>query len=352
MRRITRAGTAALLFSLIFTLVFLSALFFSFFIMTRKWKTYISLISSVSFFILSFLLVFFALEKIIYKKIFYSIHAYRISQVADKTKNTESVVNVPNRENTSGAKRIEQELTNWAEDRKNEVERLKKLELYRKEYLGNVSHELKTPVFNIQGYVLTLLDGALEDPKVNRDYLVRTEKSVERMINMIEDLEAISQLETGELQIEMEKSLIWLFCVKEVFHAEELMATLKGIMFSLKDNSDKPVYVLADRSRIRQVITNLIVNSIKYGKEYGHTNVAFYDSGENISIEISDDGIGIAAEHLPRLFERFYRVDKSRSREQGGTGLGLSIVKHLIEAHNQSISVSSKQGGGSVFSFR
>ena len=340
MRKIARAGNIAFIISIVLSLLFSLCLFY-FFRLTQEDSSKL-IIFSVAFFVGSFLFVYLVFEKFIYKNIYRSIHSYRLSQVADKTKNTS--------DSTAGSKRIEEELANWAEDRKNEVERLKKLELYRKEYLGNVSHELKTPVFNIQGYVLTLLDGALEDPKVNRDYLVRAEKSVERMINMIEDLEAISQLETGELQIEMERFDIHAL-VKEVFNAQELMATLKGIMFSFKDNSDKPIYVLADRSRIRQVLTNLIVNSIKYGKEYGHTNVAFYESGENISIEIADDGIGIEKEHLPRLFERFYRVDKSRSREQGGTGLGLSIVKHLIEAHNQTISVTSKQGEGSVFSF-
>jgi len=244
---------------------------------------------------------------------------------------------------------LKNEIEAWAEDRKNENERLHKLEIYRKEFLGNVSHELKTPVFNIQGYILTLLDGGLEDPSINRNYLMRAEKSVDRMITIIDDLEAISQLETGELQIEPERFDIAVL-VKDIIDAMEMKATAKGIILTMPEDN-KPVFVYADRFRIRQVIVNLIVNSIKYGKEYGETKIRFYDIGDTVSIEIADNGIGIAKEHLSRLFERFYRVDKSRSREQGGTGLGLAIVKHIIEAHNQTINVMSTEGAGTVFSF-
>lgn len=244
---------------------------------------------------------------------------------------------------------LDLEIVAWAEDRKEEIERLKKLEVYRKEFLGNVSHELKTPIFNIQGYVLTLLDGGLEDPSINRNYLVRAEKSVDRMITIIEDLEAISQLETGELQLETERfDLVAL--VKDVVDAQEMKATEKGIILTMPEEN-KHLFVIGDRFRIRQVIVNLIVNSVKYGKEYGETKIRFYDAGDNVLIEIADNGIGIAKKHLPRLFERFYRVDKGRSREQGGTGLGLAIVKHIIEAHGQTIDVMSTEAAGTVFSF-
>lgn len=243
---------------------------------------------------------------------------------------------------------IQTEIEGWAEDKKNEADRLKKLELYRKEYIGNVSHELKTPVFNIQGYILTLLDGGLDDKNVNRNYLERAEKSVERMISIIEDLESISQLETGELILEMEKFDI-VAMAKDVCEGQEMKAAAKGIIFSIKN--DEPVFVFADRFRIRQVLTNLIVNSVKYGKEYGETIVKISEVNDMIKIDVADNGIGIAEESLPRLFERFYRVDKSRSRDQGGTGLGLSIVKHILEAHGQSIHVTSTAGEGSNFSF-
>jgi two-component system phosphate regulon sensor histidine kinase PhoR len=241
------------------------------------------------------------------------------------------------------------EILAWAEERKNEIERLKKLEVYRKEFLGNVSHELKTPIFNIQGYVLTLLDGGLEDETINRDYLQRAERSIDRMITIIDDLEAISQLETGELQIEPERFDV-VALAKDVIEAQELKATSKGIILTVQ-NDDRAVFVFADRFRIRQVIVNLIVNSIKYGKQNGETKIRIYDMGENVSVEVADNGLGIAEEHLPRLFERFYRVDKSRSRDQGGTGLGLAIVKHILEAHNQNITVMSTVGVGTVFSF-
>ncbi len=251
--------------------------------------------------------------------------------------------------NSNDLNNLNNEILAWAEDRKNEIEQLKKLEVYRREFLGNVSHELKTPIFNIQGYVLTLLDGGLEDPSINRNYLVRAEKSVDRMITIIDDLEAISQLETGELQIELERFDINVL-LKDVIDSLEMKATAKGIILSTVDEN-KPIFVLADRFRIRQVFVNLLVNSIKYGKEYGETKVRFYDVGNNISIEVADNGIGITKEHLPRLFERFYRVDKSRSRDQGGTGLGLAIVKHIMEAHNQTITVMSTEGVGTVFTF-
>lgn len=244
---------------------------------------------------------------------------------------------------------LDLEIQAWADDRKDEIERLKKLEVYRKEFLGNVSHELKTPIFNIQGYVLTLLDGGLEDPSINRNYLERAERSIDRMITIVDDLEAISQLETGELQIEPERFDISVLA-KDVADAQEMKATAKGIILTLPEDS-KPMFVYADRFRIRQVLVNLIVNSVKYGKEYGETKIRFYDVGDNIMVEVADNGIGIEKEHLPRLFERFYRVDKSRSREQGGTGLGLAIVKHIIEAHNQTINVMSTEGAGTVFSF-
>ena len=243
---------------------------------------------------------------------------------------------------------ISYEVKGWVDDRKKEADRLKKLELYRKEYIGNVSHELKTPVFNIQGYIHTLLDGGLEDPKVNREYLIRAGKSVERMINIIDDLESIAQLETGELTIEQEGFDI-VALAKEVFEGQEINATAKGIILSTWNTES--IFVLADIFRIRQVLTNLIVNSIKYGKEYGETILKVTETNELVKIEIADNGIGISEEHLPRLFERFYRIDKSRSHDQGGTGLGLSIVKHILEAHGQNISVTSTLGKGSVFSF-
>ena len=196
---------------------------------------------------------------------------------------------------------LDLEINAWAEDRKDEIERLKKLEVYRKEFLGNVSHELKTPIFNIQGYVLTLLDGGLEDPSINRNYLERAEKSIDRMITIVDDLEAISQLETGELQIETERFDISILA-KDVADAQEMKATAKGIILTLPEDS-KPIFVFADRFRIRQVLVNLIVNSVKYGKEYCETKIRFYDAGDNIIVEVADNGIGIEKNQLSKIFD-------------------------------------------------
>lgn len=231
-----------------------------------------------------------------------------------------------------------------------EIDRLKEMERYRKEFLGNVSHELKTPIFNIQGYVLTLLDGGLEDPNINRKYLERTEKSINRLISIIEDLETISRHEAGELKLEREEfNLVQL--VEEVFEAQEIRAKKRDIKLQLDKKYKKPILVSADKMKIFQVLSNLITNSIYYGKPGGKTRVSISDELNRTLVEVNDNGIGVAPADIPRIFERFYRVDKSRSREQGGTGLGLSIVKHIIEAHSETIRVKSRLGKGSSFIF-
>jgi two-component system, OmpR family, phosphate regulon sensor histidine kinase PhoR len=245
---------------------------------------------------------------------------------------------------------VDQEVKLWAEDKLAEIGRLRDLEKYRKDFVGNVSHELKTPIFNIQGYILTLLDGGLEDPKINRLYLERTEKSIDRMISIVEDLESITKLESGELKINMQPFDIQKL-TEEVFEFELRDANERRINMNLAVQAGKPVIVMADKKRIFEVMSNLIGNAIKYGKKGGNVNVAFYDMDKMILIEVSDDGIGIEKKDLMHIFERFYRVDKSRSRIQGGTGLGLSIVKHIIEAHDQTIHVKSQKDKGATFTF-
>ena len=245
---------------------------------------------------------------------------------------------------------VDHEVKLWAEDKLAEIDRLRELEKYRKDFVGNVSHELKTPIFNIQGYILTLLDGGLEDPKINRLYLERTEKSIDRMISVVEDLESITKLESGELKINMEPfNLVKL--TEEVFEFELRDSKERRISMNLVSPANKPVYVMADKKRIFEVISNLVGNAIKYGKKGGNVNVAFYDMDKMVLIEVSDDAIGIEKKDLICIFERFYRVDKSRSRIQGGTGLGLSIVKHIIEAHEQTIHVKSQVDKGTTFTF-
>ena len=244
---------------------------------------------------------------------------------------------------------MEREAEEWADAKEEELNAYKRDENYRREFIGNVSHELKTPIFNIQGYIQTLLDGGLNDNKINMKYLERTNKSVDRMINIVEDLEVISRLETEDSQLDLEPFNI-VDLAKEVIEAFEMKANNMNIKLELNNDSQSEI-VIGDKNKIQQVFTNLISNSIKYGKKDGTTRIKFFDMENNMLIEIADDGIGIEEDSLDRLFERFYRVDKNRSREIGGTGLGLAIVKHILEGHNQQINVRSTVGVGSTFSF-
>ena len=247
---------------------------------------------------------------------------------------------------------IGEELTAWADTNDKEIARLKEAEQFRKQYLGNVAHELKTPIFNVQGYISTLLDGGLEDELINRKYLERAEKSIDRLINIVNDLDTISKLESSMNKLNMEKFDV-VALAKEIAEQAEIEADKKGIKITVKgaDNLPSPFWVLADKHYIGQVFVNLIINSIRYGKEGGQTRIHFRDLLDKILIEVEDNGLGIGKEDLPRVFERFYRTDKGRSREQGGTGLGLAIVKHIIEAHGERITVRSELGVGSTFSF-
>jgi two-component system phosphate regulon sensor histidine kinase PhoR len=244
---------------------------------------------------------------------------------------------------------VEREAEEWADAKEEELNAYKRDENYRREFIGNVSHELKTPIFNIQGYIQTLLDGGLSDEKINMKYLERTSKSVDRMINIVEDLEVISRLETEDSRLEFHPFNI-VDLAKEVIEAFEMKANNMNIKLEINNESQSEV-VIGDKDKIQQVFMNLISNSIKYGKEKGATKIKFFDMEQNMLIEIADDGIGIEEDSLSRLFERFYRVDKNRSREIGGTGLGLAIVKHILEGHNQQINVRSTVGIGSTFSF-
>ncbi|MGC6470599.1 MAG: sensor histidine kinase [Flavobacteriales bacterium] len=245
--------------------------------------------------------------------------------------------------------KVNEDIDRMVAERQREIDDLKNTETFRREFIGNVSHELKTPIFNIQGYIHTLMDGAIKDDNVNIKYLKRTSKSVDRMINIVDDLEIISKIESNRLELEF---LRWNIVshVQELFEILEIKAQKRGINLSIINESSSG-FVEADKDKISQVLVNLIENSIKYGKENGTTKVRFYEMGENMLVEIADNGNGISEEHLPRLFERFYRVDKSRSRDEGGTGLGLSIVKHIIEAHRQTINVRSTESVGTTFSF-
>lgn len=245
---------------------------------------------------------------------------------------------------------VSEQVFDFAKDSRYKIDELQKLAEYRKQFLGNVSHELKTPIFSAQGYIHTLLDGALEDPKVNRLFLERASKSMERLVALVNDLTALSYLQGNEHPLNKTKVSLQ-EVIEETFEMCNSNEQNKKITLHIKRKSSPDPLVLADEDKIKQVFINLFENAIRYGKKNGEVSVGFYEIDDVMVIEVSDNGYGIEEEHLPRLFERFYRTDQARSRHQGGTGLGLSIVKHIIEQHGFKISVTSKINQGTTFSF-
>lgn len=243
---------------------------------------------------------------------------------------------------------VELEVEEWAIEQRRQIDQYERFAEYRRRYVGDISHELKTPIFNIQGYLHTLLEGGYHDEKISMSFLKKAAKNVERLQTIVEDLGAISRLESGELILDTEP-----FNIKElageVIDEMDLKSKEMGIELSFKDGADVGYLVNADRESIRQVLVNLVANSLKYGNPGGATRIGFYDMDAYILCEVADNGIGIPEKHLPHVFDRFYRVDKSRSRQRGGSGLGLSIVKHIMEAHQQTINVRSSPGLGSTF---
>lgn len=288
-----------------------------------------------------FVIIQYRVERFIYR---------RVKRIYDDLTLLEST-SLRNQPITTDMGTLTREIDKYARDKKLEIETLKIREEYRKEYLGNVSHELKTPLFTVQGYILTLLDGAMNDEKLRKKYLTRAGKGVERLIYIVKDLDMITKLETGDLSLTTETFDI-VELVQNVFELLEMKASKKKITLIFDMDYKQPIMVVADKERIQQVLTNLVVNSIKYGREKGTTEVSIENLIKNkVIVRVTDNGEGIEKEHLPRLFERFYRVDKSGSRKEGGSGLGLSIVKHIIEAHNEKIYVESEVDVGSEFSF-
>jgi len=292
-------------------------------------------------FVFTFMVVQFRVERFIYR---------RVKKIYDDLTLLEST-NLSRGPINTDMGTLTQEIDKFARDKKLEIETLKVREQYRKEFFGNVSHELKTPLFTVQGYILTLLDGAMNDEKIRKKYLERASKGVERLVYIVNDLDMITKLEIGDLHLNIESFDI-VKLVKNVFEMFEMRANEKKITLTFDIDYPKPIMVKADKERIQQVLINLIVNSIKYGREKGTTEVSIENLIKNkVIVRITDNGIGIGKNHLSRLFERFYRVDKSGSRAEGGSGLGLSIVKHIIEAHDEKIYVESEFGVGSEFSF-
>jgi two-component system phosphate regulon sensor histidine kinase PhoR len=246
---------------------------------------------------------------------------------------------------------VREDVEEWAEQRKAEIEILQQNEAFRKEFLQNLSHEIKTPIFAIQGYVDTLLSGAIHNNEVNMKFLQSTARNVDRLVNLVDDLDEISKLEMGLLKLNMQTFVIQ-DLVKDVYDSLSILSDEKDIKCIIKKGCELPLTVYADKEKIRQVLINLVDNAIKYGKQHGTIESSFYNvDGKHILIDISDNGAGIAEEHIDRIFERFYRTDLARSRKVGGSGLGLAICKHIIEAHGQSIHVRSKIDVGSTFGF-
>ncbi len=324
---------------------------------------YISLFSSIIVAILSYILFefswlfvgIFALTNFLFS---FFISQYRTERfIYKKVKNIYDDVTLlesssfRNQPITTDMAALKREVQQFATDKKLEIEGLKIREEYRREFLGNISHELKTPLFTVQGYLSTLIAGGMKDKTVRKKYLERAEKGVERLIYIVQDLDMISKLEIEDLNLEVAPFNI-VKLIQNTFDLLEMKASKKDIILMFDRKYSKPIFVLGDQEKIEQVIINLVVNSIKYGKLKGTTEVSIEDLTESkVIVRFTDNGEGIEQQHIPRLFERFYRVNKSGSRNEGGSGLGLSIVKHIIEVHNEKIYVESNFGIGSEFSF-
>ncbi len=301
----------------------------------------IILLFAVSIATFSFFVIQYRVERFIYR---------RVKKIYDDVSLLEST-SFRSQPITTDMETLTKQVKKFATDKKLEIETLKVREEYRREFLGNISHELKTPLFTVQGYLSTLLDGAMDDKKIRKKYLERAEKGVERLVYIVEDLDMISKLEMGDVNLELSKFNI-VDLVQSVFDLLEMVADKKNIILMFDRKYNKAINVFADQEKIQQVLSNLIVNSIKYGKENGTTEVTIEDLvDDKIIVRIRDNGEGIEKQNIPRLFERFFRVDKSGARSEGGSGLGLSIVKHIIEAHGEKIYVESEFGIGSEFSF-
>ncbi|WP_136667383.1 cell wall metabolism sensor histidine kinase WalK [Flavobacterium sp. H122] len=314
--------------------VILTYLFFS----ISFWFT---LFFALSVLVFSFFVLQYRVERFIYR---------RVKKIYDEISFLDAA-DFKNQSITTDMATLTKQVKKFATDKKLEIEMLKDREEYRREFLGNVSHELKTPLFTVQGYISTLLDGAHKDKDLRKKYLERAEKGVERLVYIVQDLDMISKLEMGNESVEMTQFDI-VQMAQEVMDLLEIKANKKDISLTFDEKYYKPIMVFADYEKIQQVMLNLVVNSIKYGKQGGSTEIGIEDLAKNkVLVRVIDNGEGIEAHNIPRLFERFFRVDKSGARSEGGSGLGLSIVKHIIEAHDEKIFVKSKFKKGSEFSF-
>ncbi|MFD0794600.1 sensor histidine kinase [Mucilaginibacter litoreus] len=309
----------------------------------HKW--YDMMVTFLVTFITSYIVFYYLIEKYIYSKIkliYKLIHNLKLGRdLRDALGEHVSADPIND---------VEHEVKEWAKQKKTEIDELRKQEKFRRDFLSNISHEFKTPLFAIQGYIEALQDDGFEDKEMAAQFLEKASKNVDRLSYLITDLDEISKLESGEIPINYTKFKIN-DLIKEVFESLELKSKQHNIKLTFKQKYDEGIFVNADREKIRQVLVNLIDNSFKYGKEGGNTSLSLFVLHDQVLIEVTDDGIGIEEKYLPRLFERFFRTDTSRSRQIGGSGLGLAIVKHIIEAHQQTINVRSTEGLGSTFGF-
>jgi len=330
------SGACSLLFLLLTGLIFPDSL--------SHYYIYLALILNASaIFFVSYSIFRYTVERFIYSKIrlvYKSIHSVKLGKKGKSLLKADKNI----------LDNVQREVDGWEIEKQQEIERLKQLEQYRRDFIGNVSHELKTPLFNVQGYVSTLLDGGLEDPSINREYLKRTEKSVERLIRIIADLDEIAQLDAGQINLTITRFDV-VGLTREMIELLDMKAKKHEVEVILNDPG-KPMLVEGDKDKIRQVLTNNIDNSIRYRNlDGGRTKISFFDMDENILVEITDNGIGITQEELPRVFERFYRTPGGREATRKGKGLGLAIVKHIMEAHHQMVNVRSTIGVGTTFGF-
>lgn len=307
---------------------------------------WVPLVAGVIVFAGGYLLILYSLQHFIYRKI-KLIYKFIYQTKASKREEFYYKTILPQK----SIDEVRSDVEKWAEQKKKEIEVLKENEAYRKEFLQNLSHELKTPIFAIQGYIDTLLAGAMDDKETCTKFLDNSSKNVTRLVNLVSDLDAITRLESGEQVLHKENFVIQEL-IKEVFDSLMVLAEKREVRLSIKKGCELPLSVYADKEKIRQVLINLVDNAIKYGKTKGNVTVSAYVTDEkHVLIEVSDDGIGIAEEHLPRISERFYRTDAARSRKEGGSGLGLAICKHIVEAHGQTMHIRSKVDVGTTFGF-
>jgi len=314
------------------------------FILRPEW--WVVAVFSILFAAMAYVLFLSTLQKFIYRKI-KLIYKFIYQTKASRREETYYKYILPQK----SIDEVREDVEKWAEQRQGEIELLKANEAFRKEFLQNLAHELKTPIFAIQGYVDTLLDGALENPAILQRFLSKADKNIDRLVNLVNDLDEISKLESGELPLYKENFIIH-DLIRDVFESLSIKSQSKKIRCSFKKGTEQNEWVFADKEKIRQVLINLVDNAIKYGNENGNIVASVYNTdGKRVLVEISDDGIGIGEEHLGRIFERFYRTDLARSRKVGGSGLGLAICKHIVEAHGQTIHVRSKPDVGTTIGF-